>query len=218
MFRAGRVARRWADSGVFLTDERFIVQLLVGLESPELHANPLVHPFGECLCQSVGEGLQQDRAVVVIGCLELLDLDADAEPGSDREGAHVVSQTGVLGRDEVAEAPVRDTVAVLALLAQVVQRGHHLGAGLVGVDLCIVADCVGREEPDHPVGGQPLLLDQGVEHPLGVVVQLAGSLTRHRVVEDVGEAALHLPGVEERLPVDVFAEFGKVVVAELAYA
>ncbi len=73
-------------------------------------------------------------------------------------------------------------------------------------------------EPDHPVRGQPLLLDHGVEHRLGVVVQLAGSLARHRVVENVGETTLHLPGVEERLPVDVFTEFGKVVVAELADA
>ncbi len=108
--------------------------------------------------------------------------------------------------------PVRDAVAVLALLAQVVQRGQHLGAGLVGVDLDVVADRVRREEPDHPVGGQPLLLDQGVEHLLGVVVQLAGGLARDRVVEDVGEPALHLPGVEERLPVDVLAQLGEVVV------
>ena len=79
-------------------------------------------------------------------------------------------------------------------------------------------DGVGREEPDHPVGGQPLLLDQGVEHLLGVVVQLAGRLARDRVVEDVGEPALHLPGVEERLPVDVLAQLRDVVVEEFPYA
>lgn len=106
---------------------------------------------------------------------------------------------------------------MLALLAQVVQRGQHLGPGLVGVDLDIVADRVRREETDHPVCGQPLLLDQGVEHLLGVVVQLAGGLARGRVVEDVGEAALHLPGVEERLPVDVLAQLGEVVVEKLPY-
>ena len=44
----------------------------------------------------------------------------------------VVSQPGVLGRDVVAEAPVRDAGPVLALLAQVVQRGYHLGTGVVG--------------------------------------------------------------------------------------
>ena len=73
-------------------------------------------------------------------------LSCAAEPGGDGEGADVVGQPGLLGRDEVAERPVRDAVAVLALLAQVVQRGQHLGAGLVGVDLDVVADRVGREE------------------------------------------------------------------------
>ncbi|SKV90678.1 Uncharacterised protein [Mycobacteroides abscessus subsp. abscessus] len=109
---------------------------------------------------------------------------------------------------------------MLALLAQVMQRGQHLSAGVVGVDLDIVktwADRIRGEEPDHPVGRQPLLLDQGVEHLLRVVVQLARSLTSRRVVEDVGEPALHLPGVEERLPVDVFTQLGEVVVQKLPH-
>src|SRR5947209_11842254 len=44
VLRAGRVAGGRADSHVLLTDERLVVQLLVGLKSPELLANPLVHP------------------------------------------------------------------------------------------------------------------------------------------------------------------------------
>ena len=143
------------------------------------------------------------------------------KPRGDGEGTDVVSQTGVLGRDEIAQAPVRDAVAVLALLTQVVQRGHHLGAGVVGVDLDVLAtraDRVRREKSDHPVGGQPLLFDHCVEHCLGVVIELAGSLARHRIVEDVGESALHLPGVEERLPVDVFPQLGEVVVTELPHS
>lgn len=106
---------------------------------------------------------------------------------------------------------------MLTLLAQVVQRGQHLGTGLVGVHLDVVTDRVCREEPDHPVGGEPLLPDQGVEHFLSVVVQLAGGLAGGRIVEDVGESALHLPGVEERLPVDVLAQLGQVVVMKLAH-
>lgn len=76
--------------------------MLVGLESPELLADPLVHPFGERLRQPVGERLQQDRAVVVEGRLELRDLFTAAEPGGDGERADVVGQAGVLGRDVVA--------------------------------------------------------------------------------------------------------------------
>ena len=121
------------------------------------------------------------------------------EPGGDGERADVVGEPGLLRCHEVAERPVGHALAVLALLAQVVQGREHLGAGVVGVDLDVVADRVGREEPEHAVRGEPLLLDQPVEHLLRVVVQLTRGLTGGRVVEDVGELALHLPGVEERL-------------------
>ncbi len=132
-----------------------------GWNPQNLLANPLVHPFGERLCQPVGDRLQQDRAVVVVGCLELRDLVLAAEPRGNGEGADVVGQTGVLGRDVVAQRPVRDAVPMLALLAQVVQRGQHLGTGLVGVDLDVVTPPRSPgKNPITPVGGQPLLLDQ----------------------------------------------------------
>ena len=68
--------------------------------------------------------------------------------------------------------------------------------------------------PTTPFARQPALLDDLVEHLLGVVVELAGGLACHGVVEDVGEGPLHLPGVEERLPVDVATQVGEVVVLE----
>ena len=68
--------------------------------------------------------------------------------------------------------------------------------------------------PDHAVGGQPPLVDDLVEHRLGVVVELARRLAGRGAVEDVGERPLHLPGVEERLPVDVAAQVVEVVALE----
>jgi hypothetical protein len=76
-----------------------------------------MHPFGECLGQPVGQGLQQDRAVVVEVVLELRDLVVAAQSSGDGEGADVVTKAGFLGRDEVTQRPVRDAVTVLALLA-----------------------------------------------------------------------------------------------------
>ncbi len=191
--------------------------MLLGLVAPEFLADPFVHPFGERLSQPVGHRLQQDRAVVVEGRLELRDLLLTAQARRDGEGADIVPVPRFPGGDEVAQRPIRDAVAVLPLLTQVVQRRQHVSAGLVGVHLDVVTDRVRGEEADHPVGGQPLLLDQRVEHLLGVVVELARRLTGGRVVEDVGETALHLPGVEERLPVDVLAQLGQVVLVKLPH-
>ena len=65
-----------------------------------------------------------------------------------------------------------------------------------------------------PLAVQPPLLDDAVEHRLRVLVELAGGRPARGVVEDVGERALHLPGVEERLPVDVAAQLAERVVVE----
>jgi hypothetical protein len=104
---------------------------------------------------------------------------------------------------------------VLPLLTQVVQGRAYGAPRLVGVDLDVLAvDPVGREEPHDATGAQPPLLGEPVEHRLGVVPELAGRLAADRVVEDVRELPAHLPGVEERLPVDVGAQLGEVVVVE----
>ena len=211
---AGGVARRGADADVLLGDEVGVLQVLVGRVAPEVVPDPLVHPLGERLGEPVGQRLEQDRVVVVHRGLELVDLVVRAEPGRDRERADVVGPAAVLGRHEVGHGPVGDALAVLALLAQRVQRRRHGLAGLVGVDLDVVADRVGREQAEDAVGAQPLLLDELVEHPLRVLVELGRGLTGRRVVEDVGEAALHLPGEEERTPVDVVAQLGDRVVVE----
>ena len=62
----------------------------------------------------------------------------------------MVGDAGLLRRDEVGQALVGDAVAVLPLLAQAVQGREHRGPGLVGVDLDVVADAVGREDADDP--------------------------------------------------------------------
>ena len=189
-----------------------------GRVGPELLAHPLVQPLGERLGEPVGQRLEQDRAVVVVGLLERRDPLGRAEPRGDREGADVVAQPGLPGCDEVGQRLARRPVAALGLLPQLVQRREDGAARLVGVDLDVVAvHLVGREQPEDAVGPQPLLLDDAVEHRLGVLVQPAGGLPAGGVVQDVGEPAAHLPGVEERLPVDVAAQLLERVVGKAAH-
>ena len=64
---AGRVAGRRPDARVLLGDQRVVVEVLVRGVAPELPAHPLVQPLGERLGEPVGERLQHDRAVVVVG-------------------------------------------------------------------------------------------------------------------------------------------------------
>ena len=94
--------------------------------APQLAAHALVHALGEGLGQPVGQRLQHDAAVVV----GLVDMARErlglADAGRDGEGADVVGEPGLLGRDEVGERRVGAVAPVLArhLLAQRVQHGQ----------------------------------------------------------------------------------------------
>ena len=59
------------------------------------------------------------------------------------------------------------------------------------------------QNPTTAFGREPLLGDDPVEHPLGVVEQRACGLAEHGVLEDRRVAAAQTPHVEERRPVDV---------------
>ena len=82
-----------------------------------------MQPLGERLGETVGERLEQDGVVVVDLLAERRDPVGSAQAGSDGERADVVLEAGRLGRDEVGERAVGHALAVLALLAQLVEDG-----------------------------------------------------------------------------------------------
>ncbi len=86
----GRIPGRRPDALVLLLDQAPVVERLIACIAPELRAHPLVQPLGECLGQAVRQGLGQNRAVVVVGPLELRDQRVEPVARGDRERAHVV--------------------------------------------------------------------------------------------------------------------------------
>src|SRR5215217_8215564 len=74
------------------------------------------------------------------------------------------------------------------------------------VDLDVVVwQRVGREEPDDRAGLEQLLRDDAVQEGLAVLEESACFRALLRVVQDLGVATLHLPGVEKERPVYVRA-------------
>ena len=74
------------------------------------------------------------------------------------------------------------------------------------------------QKPTTALGRNQFFVDDLREHGLGVVVELAGGRALLLVLEDRGIAALELPGLEERRPVDVAGELGEVLGLEAAGA
>jgi hypothetical protein len=108
-----------------------------------------------------------------------------------------------LRRDEVRQAEMRLARRALVLLAQVVPGGG--APRVVGVELDVVTVAVGRPQSEHGTRGQPLLVDDLLQHGLCVDQQLARLLAHDRIVEDGRIRTRQVPGLEERAPVDVVA-------------
>ena len=75
-----------------------------------------------------------------------------------------------------------------------------------------------RPEADDRFRREPLLLDDLPQHRLRVVEQGAGGGALLGIVENGREAALQLPRLEERRPVDVARELREIVGLERARA
>ena len=76
---------------------------LVGCIAPEFLAHALVQPLGEGFRQPVGQRLDHDGGVVVVGALEALGDLVLADAGGDGEGADVIGKPAVARRDEIGE-------------------------------------------------------------------------------------------------------------------
>ena len=81
--------------------ERFVRRI-----APELAAHARVHRLGEGFGEAVGERLDQDRRIIVVGALEALGDGVVGEAGGDDEGADIVVGAARSGRDEIGERDV----------------------------------------------------------------------------------------------------------------
>ena len=83
------------------------------------------------------------------------------------------------------------------------EAGDHGGAGLVGVDLDVVADGVAGPEADDGFGGETFFGDDLREEFLRVGEEFLRFDADDDVVEDLRKAAVEFPGAEEGRPVDI---------------
>ena len=130
-----------------------------------------MHALGESFRDTVGERLDHDRAIVVIGAGVARGDLFFFRAGGDDEGADIIRLAALLGRDEIGEREIGLAVALLQLLAQRVQRRDPLIARLAIVERDVVADGIRRPEADDGLGREPALLDNPLQHGTGVIVQ-----------------------------------------------
>src|SRR5260221_1290338 len=162
--RTGGIAGRGADAAVFLCDQLGARKSLARGVAPVLLSHALVQELRKGFGEPVGESLEHDRAVIVVIRLEGLDPGIDPDSRGDCEGADVIGNSRVPGRDEVGEAQVRAIGGLFALLAQAVPHHRRFTARLVRVDLDILADARRRIQAERRVRLQGLPADDFLQH------------------------------------------------------
>mmetsp|Transcript_75547 Transcript_75547/g.180497 ORF Transcript_75547/g.180497 Transcript_75547/m.180497 type:complete len:260 (+) Transcript_75547:65-844(+) len=144
--RLGGVARRRADALVLHLQHLLQRQLLIRRVAPQRGSDLQVDQLCKRLRQAVRHRLQQDRLVDFPLVLELLPLLMAANAAGAREGRNVV-WAHLLGGNEVALAPISG-LAHVQLLTQPVELAGHGVPVLVGVDLDVISNAVGRVDAD----------------------------------------------------------------------
>ncbi len=144
----GRISGRGTNAAIGFADQLLVRQGLVGRIAPEFLAHELMQPLGEGLGDAVGERLDEDRRVIVVGALEALGDQGFLGARRDDEAADVIGKPGLARRDEIGEREIAAAVALHELLAQGEERGEPRVAALVRVERDVVADRIRRPEAD----------------------------------------------------------------------
>ena len=202
------ISGRGADAAIGFLNELLGREVFGAAVTPGV-ANLLVQVLGEGFGEAVGECFGHDRVVVIVVGLEARGQVGKADSSGDGECADGVAEAGLLGRNEVYERAARLVAFAIGLLAEEVESLAGVCACGVAVQFDIVADCVGVEESVNAAGGDELLGDDAVEKLLPVSEELSRLLAVSFVFEDARIDSLQAPGVEERRPVDVFAQCGE---------
>ena len=202
MVRAGGVSGRRADAAVLLLEEILGGEPLGPAEAP-FAADLCMEPLGRRLGEAVGDRLDEDRRIVVLGLVEAGAEGIAPVTGGASEGAEVVVATAPDRGDEVGEGMEGVLPLPLPLLPEGVDAAELLRPRLVGVEEDVVALGIGGEESVHAAGLEAPLGHDAIQQLAGILVEPAGLGADHGVIEDRRKLPLQLPGLEERRPIDV---------------
>ena len=135
--------------------------------------------------------------------------------GGNREQAQVIADTAAGRRNKIRQAVLARTLRFGFLLAQKMHPVDDLLPLVIGKDHDIVMlGRVGRKKPVHRPGLQPLLADYTLEHVAGVIVEIGRRFTETRMIENLRETPVKLPGIEKRHPVDHIHQFGQRIIVQ----
>ena len=131
--------------------------MLVARIAPELLADSLMHGLGKSFGKPVGQRLDHNRGIIVIGTCETLGNCYFLNARGHHEAADIVRFSARDRRNKIRQCYIGPPVSLGELLAQCKKCRKLLASRIVLEDANVVADRVRRPKADHGLWLKPAL-------------------------------------------------------------
>src|SRR4051812_16215610 len=111
--------------------------------------------------------------------------------------------TAVRRRDVIRETMIELCRRLLHLLTQEIKRGDFFSAGVISVDMDVVADGVRGPQSVNAARDQEIFRCNALEEFLRIIEKLTRLFAHLWVIEDRRVTATQFPGMKERRPIDI---------------
>ena len=113
------------ESPVLLGYQFIIAETLIRRIAPILGADFGMHVFSAGFGETVGQRLQQNRAVIIVLCFETLHVLVKTDARRYRKCAEIVINTGIGRSHKIRQTEMRLTFGLTLLLPQMMQLHLH---------------------------------------------------------------------------------------------
>src|SRR5699024_6765035 len=128
MLGAGRVAGSGANSSVFFTNERLIIEIFIARVAPIIFPYLKMEIFRKTLGKPVGERFKHNGAIVIIIRFKGLNIGLDSDAGRTGKGTDII-----VIANKIRERTIGLAVGVLGLLAKMMEEGELGFSGIIGI-------------------------------------------------------------------------------------
>ena len=209
-----RIARCRTNTLIFLVNQRVIGQLFIGCITPKLGSDTLVHALGKGLSKSVRQCFRHDGAIIIARFFKAFGDIVFAMTGGHGKTANIVGTFGNKISQRIIGAFFIRPIRTQHLLAQCVQAGALFSSCIIIVNDNIITITRRRPKADDRFGSQPFFVNHLVEHGLCVFEQIGRRIADNVIGQNRRIAAMQIPALEERRPVNIIAQFSQIIIVK----
>ena len=127
-----------------------------------------MHVLCTGLCQSIADGLHDDRVIIITGIAEGGGKILHFLPDRDHKAAEIIHAPARFGRNVVRQAATQLSFLFLPLLAQKMECGQEFRSRFIRVHFNILTRTIRRPKTCYATGSTTLIHNNVLKHFLAI--------------------------------------------------